>query len=134
MLSSLFGLGTSEALVILFVLLPFVLAAIIVPLVAWRSRGSPKPVLTSDILAHGEPGRARIVAVRNMGTLVDVRPMIRFSLEVRAAGQNDSFGMEVVQAVPRSLVRDYKPGQIVDVRFTPDRTAGAIVLGTVRST
>lgn len=132
MLSSLFGLTTAQALVILFVLLPFVLAAIIFPLVSWRSRGGPKPVLTSDILAHGEPGRARIVAVRNLGGVLDVRPMVRFTLEVRASGENDSFDMEVVQALPRSLVRDYRPGEIVDVRFTPDRTAGAVVLGSVR--
>jgi hypothetical protein len=127
-LSSLFGLTTAQALVVLFVLLPFALAAVIFPLVSWRNRSGPKPVRTSDILANGEPGRAKIVAVRNMGTVVDVRPMVRFTLEVRAFGENDTFGLEVVQALPRSTVPDYKPGDIIDVRFTPDRAAGAIVL------
>jgi hypothetical protein len=112
------------------VLLPFALAAVIFPLVAWRSKGAPKPALTSDILAHGEPGRARIVAIRNLGTLVDVRPMVRFTLQVKAFGEDVPFDMEVVQALPRSLVPAYKPGDIVDVRFTPDRTAGAVVLGS----
>jgi len=133
MLSSLFGLSTGQALVILFILLPVALALIVFPLVAWRSGRGPKPVLTSDILAHGEPGRARIVSVRNLGGPLDTQPMVRFNLEVRAAGQNDSFDMEVVQALPRSTVGYYRPGGIVDVRFTPDRTAGAVVLGSVRS-
>jgi hypothetical protein len=132
LLSALFGMSTSQALVVLFVLLPFALAAVIFPLVAWRSKKQPKPVLISDILAHGRPGQARIVAVRSLGTVVDVRPMVRFTLEAKAAGEHELFDLEVIQSLPRSLVRDYKPGDIVDVRFTDDRTAGAIVLGTAR--
>ncbi|MBV9659557.1 MAG: hypothetical protein JO337_00205 [Acidimicrobiales bacterium] len=117
---------------ILFVLLPFALAAVIFPLVAWRSRGQPKPVLISEILAHGQPGRARIVAVKNLGNVVDLRPMVRFTLQVEAQGTDPAFELEVIQSLPRSLIAEYKPGEVVEVRLTDDRTAGAVVPGSAR--
>src|SRR6516164_120722 len=55
LLASLFGLSPTQALVVLFVVLPFAVAAVVIPFVAWRHSGDPKPVLTSEILAHGVP-------------------------------------------------------------------------------
>lgn len=122
----------------LFVLLPFALAALVIPFVAWRHRGDPKPVLTSEILATGVRGRAEIVSVRSLGSVVDLKPMVRFVLRVDAGGPGpdeaagaggEPFDLEVVQSVPRSLVGVYRPGDRVEVRLTPDRSAGAVVFG-----
>ena len=120
-----FGLSQTQALVLLFVVLPFVLAAIVVPLVAWSHSGKPRPVLTSEILAHGDPGQAEIVSVRNMGNLFDPRPMVRFALKVTA--DSEPFDLEVVQSFPRDVIRSFHAGDVVQVRLTPDRTAGAVV-------
>lgn len=124
LVSSLFGLPETEALVILFVVLPFVLAALIVPLVMWRSSKGPKPVLTSEILAGGMAARAEVLSVRQLGGPFDVRPMLRFSLKVM---EEEPFDLEVVQSLPRGAIRDFRPGDEVEVRLTADRGAGAVV-------
>lgn len=129
MTASLFGLSTTQALVVLFVLLPFALAGVVVPFVAWRHRNDPAPVRTSDILANGTRARAEIVSVRSLGTIVDLKPMVRFVLRVSASEGKPPFDLEVVQAIPRSLVGAYRPGDSVEVRLTPDHSAGAVVLG-----
>ncbi len=128
-MASLFGLTTTQALVVLFVLLPFALAAVIVPLVAWRWSRGPQPVLTSEILAGGLPAEAEILSVRPLGTFLDVRPMVRFQLLVMVAPEEDRFELEVVQSFPRGVLRDFRPGDIVEIRITEDRSAGAIVWG-----
>lgn len=125
--ASLFGLTTTQALVVLFVLLPFALAAVIVPLVAWRWSKGPRPVLTSEILARGVPAEAEILSVRPLGTILDVRPMVRFQLLVTSARSEERFELEVVQSLPRAVLRDFKPGDIVEIRLTEDHAAGAIV-------
>ncbi len=131
-MASLFGLTTTQALVVLFVLLPFALAAVIVPLVAWRWSREPRPVLTSEILAGGLPAEAEIISVRPLGTFLDVRPMVRFQLLVTVSPGEDRFELEVVQSLPRGVVRDFRPGDIVEIRVTEDRSAGAIVWGGAR--
>lgn len=122
-----FGLSQVQALVILFVVLPFVLAAIVVPLVAWRSSRGPQPVLTSDILAQGLPGSAEITAVRTLGSVLELRPMVRFNLLVRAEAGGPPFDLEVVQALPRGVIGRFRPGAVVEIRLTPDHSAGAVV-------
>lgn len=129
MSAALFGLSTTQALVVLFVLLPFALAGVVVPLVAWTHRHDPTPVRTSDILATGTSARAEIVSVRSLGTIVDLKPMVRFVLRVTVPDGEAPFDLEVVQAIPRSLVGAYRPGDRVEVRLTADRSAGAVVLG-----
>ena len=118
---------------VLFVVLPFALAAVIFPLVAWRSKasGTEKPVLTSDILATGRPGQAEIVSVRPLGSIVDMRPMVSFHLQVRAGPGWEPFPLEVVQSFPRQAVRQFRPGDVVEVRLTPDRSRGAVVWNPV---
>ena len=135
--ASLFGLSPTQALVLLFVVLPFVLAALVIPFVAWRHRGDPTPVLTSEILANGVRARAEILSVRSLGNILDVKPMVRFVLRISepggagaAATAEEPFDLEVIQSIPRSLVGAYQAGDTVEVRLTADRTAGAVVLGT----
>jgi hypothetical protein len=127
--SLIFGLSQVQALVILFVVLPFVLAAIVVPLVAWRSSNGPRPVLTSDILAHGLPGSAEITAVKTLGSVLELRPMVRFNLLVRGDGAGPPFDLEVFQALPRGVIGRFRPGAVVEIRLTPDHSAGAVVWG-----
>jgi hypothetical protein len=126
-LASLFGLSPTGALVVLFVVLPFAVAAVVIPFVAWRHSNDPKPVLTSEILAHGVPARAEIVSVRQLGTIIDLRPMVRFLLRVSGAADDAPFELEVIQSIPRYAVRDFRPGDHVEVRLTADHSAGAVV-------
>lgn len=127
-LASLFGLSTNQALVVLFVLLPFALAAIVIPFVAWKTRKWPKPpMLTSEILATGERAEGEILSVKNLGTIVDLRPMVRMVLSVSAPGGENPFELEVVQSFPRSVVYMFRPGEKVEVRLSPDHSAGAVV-------
>lgn len=111
----------------LFLVLPVVLAAIIFPLVQWRHSGEPKPTRTSDILTHGVPARAEIVSVKALGSVVDVRPMVRFQLRVRSDAATQPFDLEVVQSFPRAVMRQFRAGETVEVRLTPDLSQGAVV-------
>jgi hypothetical protein len=131
LVASLFGLSETQALVVLFVVLPFVVAAVVVPLAVWRLSRGPKPVLTSDILAYGDPAEAEVISVRNVGGLFDPRPMVRFQLRVTPSGEAP-FELEVVQSLPRAVIGRFRPGETVEVRLTPDRSAGAIVWGRER--
>lgn len=126
--SLLFGLSQTQALVILFVVVPVVAAAVIVPLMVWWMSKGPKPVLTSELLAHGVPAQGEILRVRSLGNVLDVRPMVRFTLRVTMDG-GEPFEMEVVQALPRSMVGVFRPGDLVRLRLAPDRSAGAIEWG-----
>jgi hypothetical protein len=116
-------------LLVLFVVLPFVVAGLVIAFVSWRSGGGPPPIRTSEVLATGVPGQAEIVAIKAMTGFLDTRPMVRISLRVTAPGPGP-FDLEVTQSIPRSLLRDLTTGSVVDVRLTPDHTAGAVVLGT----
>jgi hypothetical protein len=125
--SLVFGLNQTQALVILFLILPFAVAAIIVPLVSWRASKGPRPILTSEILTQGLPGRAEILSVRTLGSILDVRPMVRFELRITPQPGDEPFDLEAVQSMPRGVIHQYRPGDWVEVRFMPDRQAAAVV-------
>jgi hypothetical protein len=84
-------------------------------------------MLTRDILATGERAQGEIVSVKNLGTIVDLRPMVRVVLNVSTADADQPFELEVVQSFPRSVVYGLRPGEHVEIRLSPDRSAGAIV-------
>jgi hypothetical protein len=109
------------------VVLPFAVAAVVIPFVAWRSSGQPRPVRTSEILAHGIPAQAEVLSVRQLGGPLDTRPMVRFMLRVTGGADGAPFELEVIQSLPRGVVREFRPGDLVEVRLTPDRSAGAVV-------
>jgi hypothetical protein len=109
------------------VVLPFAVAAVVIPFVAWRSSGKPKPVRTSEILAHGIPAQAEVLSVRQLGGPLDVRPMVRFMLRVTGGPERGPFELEVIQSLPRGVVREFRAGDMVEVRLTPDLSAGAVV-------
>jgi hypothetical protein len=123
------ALTQGQGLVLIFVVLPIVLAAVLVPLMVWRNSRGPRPVLTSEILASGVRGEAEIVSVRTVGSILDPRPMVRFQLKVKAAPDEPPFDLEVVQSLPRYVIGEFRSGEVVEVRLTPDRTAGAVVWG-----
>jgi hypothetical protein len=123
------GLSQTQGLVILFVLLPIVVGAILVPLLVWHLSKGPRPVLTSELLAHGTPAEGTILAVRSLGNVLDVRPMVRFDLEVTAEPGEEPFELQVVQSIPRRMVGLFQPGDIVRLRLAADHSAGAIEWG-----
>jgi hypothetical protein len=116
----------SQELLFLFVVLPFLVAGAVIAFVNWRWSGKPAPVRTSTILAEGEPAEAEIVSVRPLGSFLELRPMVRFLLRVRA-GSDEPFDLEVIQSLPRGAMRDFRAGEMVEVRLTPDHSAGAVV-------
>ena len=125
--AALVALTQSQALVLLFVVLPFVVAGPVILFVRWRWKGRPAPVRTSTILAYGDPARAEVLAIKPMGGFLDPRPMTRFSLRVTAGAGEAPFDLDVVQSMPRAVAREIRVGEVVEVRLTPDRSAGAIV-------
>ncbi len=146
--ASLFGLSTVQALVVLFVLLPIAAGAVIVPLVSWRIKSTSPPVRTSEILANGIPVTARIVTVKTLGSILEVRPMVRFVVRVSPpcsppwesfAGEQggpmgasggaggEPFDLEIVQSLPRAVIGNFRSGDTVQAKLTADFSAGAIV-------
>ncbi len=142
--ASLFGLSTVQALVVLFVLLPIAAGAVIVPLVSWRIKSTSPPVRTSEILANGIPVTARIVTVKTLGSILEVRPMVRFVIRVPARGEafageqagwtadadgagSEPFDLEIVQSLPRAVIGSFRSGDTVQAKLTADFRAGAIV-------
>ncbi|HEY3811520.1 MAG TPA: hypothetical protein VGL49_08800 [Acidimicrobiales bacterium] len=107
-------------------MLPFVVAGPVIAFVSWRSSGTPPPVRTSTILAEGDPAEGEVLSVKLLGTFLDMRPMVRFSLRVHVDGES-AFDLEVVQSLPRGVARDYHTGDLVELRLTHDRSAGAVV-------
>jgi len=120
------ALSQSLALLLLFVVLPFAVAAGVIAFINWRSESGPPPVRTSELLASGERAEAEIVSVRPLGGFLDVRPMVKLRLSVRADG-GPAFELEVVQSFPRPTSRQLRVGDRVEVRLSADRRAGAVV-------
>jgi hypothetical protein len=121
------ALSQSEALVFLFVILPFLLAGLVIAFVSWRSSHGPPPIRTSQILAEGLPGEAKVVSVKMTGGFLDPRPMIRIGLHVTSGFDGPPFDLDVVQSFPKDVARKIRPGDTVQVRLTADRSAGAVV-------
>jgi hypothetical protein len=119
-----FAISQSTALVLLFVVLPIVLAPIVVAFVAWRAPAPPPGTRTSELLSDGEAATAELVGWRDKGAFLELRPMVAFELIV--AGEAP-FELTVVQSVPRRLLSRLERGMTLDVRLSPDRAAGAIV-------
>lgn len=119
----------SKELLFLFVVLPFLVAGAVIAFVSWRSKNKPAPIRTSTILAEGQPAEAEVLSVRSLASsFLEVRPMVRFLLRVQAGG-DEPFDLEVVQSLPRAAVREFHAGDVIEVRVTPDHSAGAVVWG-----
>ena len=129
LVGSLFGLSQTQALVVLFVVLPLALAAVIVPLAVWRLSRGPKPVLTSEILDHGLPGEAEIISVRPLGSFLEFRPMVRFVLRVSADSGGVPSSWKWFSRCRVPVMSNFRPGGMVEVRLTPDHSRGAVVWG-----
>lgn len=111
---------------IIFVVVPLVVVGPIIWFVSRQARNDASPVLTSDVLATGEPAQAEITAVKSFGGFLDTRPMVRFGL--RVAGADGPYDIDATQSVPRRLLRDLHPGSVVHVRVTADHASAALVL------
>jgi len=115
-----------QALVLLFVVLPFVVAGAVIAFINWRSSSAPAPVRTSTILATGDTAEGEVLAIKSFGGLLDTRPMVRLDLRVSTAGER-AFDLQVTQSLPRPFARALRVGDRVEVRVLPDHTAAAVV-------
>lgn len=116
------------ALIVLFVVAPFGVAAAVIWFVSWRSGKGPAPIRTSDVLRDGEPAPAEVLTLRNLGTILDVRPMVRLGLRI-SPSEGAPFDLEVTQTVSRGGLRQIRVGDRVEVRYLPDRSSAALVTG-----
>ena len=116
------SLGT--ALLLLFVVMPVVVAVGVVALVKWRSPDVPAEHLTSELLRDGTPAKGTLVEWHITGqSFLDRRPMVDF----RVALREDEPEVSITQSVPREVLHRMKPGMPVDVRLSEDGSAGALV-------
>jgi len=115
-----------QALVLLFVVLPFAVAGGVVAFVSWRAKSGPAPTRTSTVLASGVPGEAEVLAVRSFGGLLDTRPMVRLDLRITTPSQ-PAFDLQVTQSLPRPYARALRVGDRVEVRVLADRSAAAVL-------
>ncbi|GAC1308773.1 MAG: hypothetical protein NVSMB16_05080 [Acidimicrobiales bacterium] len=120
-------MGLTLTLLLLFVVAPFLVAGLVVGVMAWTSRKDEPPVRTSTVLRTGRQVWAGVVRVRNLGSVLDVRPMVEVT--VRIAGEHTGTREVIVtQAMPRGAVRSLRPGDQVELRVLPEHSAAAIVL------
>ena len=117
----------SGALVVLFVFLPVVVGVVVMVLVGRHGPQPPAGTRTSEILAHGERAEGEVLAARQRGTPLFLRPMVEIRLEVSPA-QGEAFELTVVQSMARADLHELTPGRKLEVRLGPDRTTGAVVL------
>ena len=113
------------ALLLIFVVLPIVVAPIVVWVVSRRSPSLPPEYRTSELLAHGEIHRGEVLEWVNRGQFLDPRPMVSVRLRVDDA---EPFELVVTQSVPRRLLGKLRAGANVEVRLSADHRAGAVVL------
>lgn len=123
------AITTTVALLLLFVVLPFIVAGGVIAYISWRSDGGVPPVRTSDVLRDGDPVTAEVLSMRNLGTVLDVRPMIRVRIRISPDGESP-YELDVTQSVPRSGAREIRVGDRVKARVLADRSAAALVTST----
>ena len=120
-------MGLTLTLLLLFVVAPFLVAALVIGVIAWTSRNEEVPVRTSTVLRTGEREWAEIIRVRNLGSPLDLRPMVEVTLRI-AGSPGDAQDVVVTQAIPRRAVRTLRPGRQVELRVLAERSAAAIIL------
>jgi hypothetical protein len=120
-------MSATAQLLLLFVVLPLIVAPIVIAIVVRRAPTVPPGHLISELLENGEPAEAELIAWKNKGPfLLDGRPMVAFNLSVRS--EDEAYQLVIVQSVPRPLIGRLVKGMTLDIRVSPDHTAGAIVL------
>ena len=116
-------MSTNAALLVIFVVLPLIVAPVVVMFVARRSPAVPPEHRTSWLLENGEPMSGELVSWKNKGPfLLDSRPMVAFVITV------DGERVDITQSVPRGVIAKLSEGMTLDLRVSPDRRAAAIVL------
>jgi hypothetical protein len=121
------ALSTSAALLLLFVVLPFVLAVVVIALVQWRAPAVPAALRTPELLANGEPARGTLVDWRSHATsFIDRRPMVSLRFDATAE-DGTAFELVVTQSLARPVIAALEKGMTFELRVSPDRTAGAVI-------
>ncbi|HVE95208.1 MAG TPA: hypothetical protein VNB24_09820 [Acidimicrobiales bacterium] len=119
------AVSQSVALLLLFVVLPLVLAYVIARLVQWRSEPFPAELRTSTILRDGDSAEGELIDWRSPAqSFLDRHPMVTFRVAV--AGR-EQYEIRITQSVPRGVLRHLERGMTVPIRLSADRTHGAIV-------
>ncbi|GAC1544262.1 MAG: hypothetical protein NVS3B12_32950 [Acidimicrobiales bacterium] len=115
------------ALLLLFVVAPFLVAGLVIGVIAWTTRKDELPVRTSTVLRTGRQVWAEVIRVRNLGSVLDVRPMVEVTVRIADEPTGNQEVM-VTQAMPRRAVRRLRPGAQVELRVLAEPLAAAIVL------
>lgn len=68
------------------------------------------------ILKHGEPGQARITAIRQTGVRVNSQPMLKFELEV-VQGPNAPYHTSVSQVISYFSLPNVMPGAMLAIKI-----------------
>lgn len=114
-------------LLLLFVVLPLVLAVGVAALVQWRSQPFPPELRTSSILRDGDPAEGELIDWRSPAqSFLDRHPMVTFRVAVVGAEATE---IHITQSVPRGVLRRLERGMTVPIRLSADRAHGAIVFG-----
>jgi hypothetical protein len=101
--------------------------AAVISFVARRAPEVDPSRRTSTLLREGEPVRAELVTWDKRGApFMDRQPMVSMRLRVMPVGEA-AFDLTVVQPLPAAFLRELEEGMSVEVRLSPDRTAGAVV-------
>jgi hypothetical protein len=114
-------MSANAALLLLFVVLPLIVAPLVIAYVVRRSPEVAPEHRTSWLLEYGEATTGELVSWKNKGPfLFDSSPMVAFV--VMADGER----IEITQSVPRTVIARLSEGMSVDIRRSPDRQAAAI--------
>ena len=115
-------MSANAALLLIFVVLPLVIAPVVVWFVVRRSPELPSQYRISSLLENGEAMRGELISWKNKGPfLFDSRPMVAFRVAV------DGEVVEITQSVPRPVLARFSEGMMVEIRMSTDRRAAAIV-------
>ncbi|GAC1528318.1 MAG: hypothetical protein NVS3B12_00100 [Acidimicrobiales bacterium] len=120
-------MGLTLTLLLLFVVAPFLVAGLVVGVMAWTSRKDEPPVRTSTVLRTGRQVWAEVIRARTLGSVLDVRPMVEVTVRI-SDEETGTREVTITQAMPRGAVRTLRPGEQVELRVLAEHSAAAIVL------
>jgi hypothetical protein len=81
------------------------------------------------VAQHGVPAQARILRLRETGTMYNYQPVVAFTLEVMPAGRPEytAVANRVVTVLDAGR---FNPGRVIAVKFDPTHPTRVVILDT----